>query len=65
MIIFTKFRKDSTKIMDFFLLAKFWACLLFFPTLYVELLFLCHLSLLHIMNYAYLPSKVSVKLLDI
>ena len=30
MIIFTKFRKDRTKIVDFLLLAKFWACLLFF-----------------------------------
>ena len=30
MIIFTKFHKDRTKIVDFLLLAKFWACLLFF-----------------------------------
>ena len=30
MIIFTKFHKDRTKIVDFSLIAKFWACLLFF-----------------------------------
>ena len=30
MIIFTKFHKDWSKIVDFLLLAKFWACPLFF-----------------------------------
>ena len=30
MIIFTKFQKDWRKIVDFLLLANFWACLLFF-----------------------------------
>ena len=30
MIIFTKFHKNWSKIVDFLLLAKFWACLLFF-----------------------------------
>ena len=30
MVIFTKFHKDRTKIVDFLLIAKFWACLLFF-----------------------------------
>ena len=43
MIISTKFCKDRTKIVDFLLLAKFWACLLFFhsPSTYLlNLLFL-------------------------
>ena len=31
MIIYTKFHKDWSKIVDFFLLAIFGACLLFFP----------------------------------
>ena len=31
MNIFTKFHKDWTTIVDFLLIAKFWACLLFFP----------------------------------
>ena len=30
MIILTKFHKDRTKIVDFLLIAKFWACKLFF-----------------------------------
>ena len=30
MIILTKFHKDRTKIVDFLLIAKFWACILFF-----------------------------------
>ena len=38
MIILTKFHKDRTKIVDFLLIAKFWACLLFLLTLYYDAL---------------------------
>ena len=42
MIIFTKFYKDWSKIVDFLLLAIFGACLLFFPHLLEILIIISH-----------------------